>query len=148
VESGATPNTSLLKPRLHYEQGRAKEDEMNVNVNDILQQARDVMNVQRVFGEPIHQNGLTLVPVASVRGGGGGGGGTNPKGGEEGGGVGFGVTARPVGAYIIRGDQVEWRPAVDTTRLITAGAAVGSLAILTLRTAIKRSRRRGRAAKR
>ena len=121
---------------------------MSINVNDILERARDVMNVQRVFGEPIHENGLTLVPVASVRGGGGGGGGSNPQGGEEGGGVGFGVTARPVGAYVIRGDQVEWQPALDTTRLVTAGAVVGSLAILTLRTAIKRSRRARRYAKR
>ena len=115
---------------------------MNVDVTEIIGKARDAMTVQRVFGEPIHQNGLTLVPAAAVRGGGGGGGGVNPQGGEEGGGVGFGLMARPVGAYVIRGDQVEWRPAVDTTRLITAGAAVAGLALLTLRTAIKKGRRR------
>ena len=117
---------------------------MSVNVNEIIERARDVMNVGRVFGEPIHQNGVTVVPVAAVRGGGGGGGGPNPQNGLEGGGGGFGVIARPVGAFVIRGDQVEWQPAVDVSRIIGAGAVVASLAILTLRTAIrKRARRRG-----
>ena len=118
---------------------------MNLDLNDILGRARDAMTVGRVFGEPIHQNGLVLVPVAAVRGGGGGGGGPNPHGeGGEGGGAGFGLMARPVGAYVIRGDEVEWRPALDTTRLVTAGAAIVGLALLTLRTAIKKSRRRAR----
>lgn len=115
---------------------------MNVNVNEVIERARDVMTVQRVFGEPIQSNGLMLVPVAAVRGGGGGGGGPDPQGGGEGGGAGFGMLARPVGAYVIRGDQVEWQPALDTTRMITAGAAVAGLAILTVRTAIKRRRRK------
>jgi uncharacterized spore protein YtfJ len=115
---------------------------MAVDVTDILERARDVMTVQRVFGEPIHANGLTFVPVAAVRGGGGGGGGPHPQSGKEGGGAGFGVTARPVGAYVIRGDQVEWQPALDTTRLITAGAAVAGLALLTVRSAIKKRRRK------
>jgi uncharacterized spore protein YtfJ len=115
---------------------------MSLNVTDILERARDVMSVQRVFGEPINQNGVTLVPVASVRGGGGGGGGPNPQGDGQGGGGGFGLMARPVGAYVIRGDQVEWRPAIDATRLATAGAAVAGLAILTLRTAIKKRGKR------
>ena len=117
---------------------------MNVDVTDIVGKARDAMTVQRVFGEPIHENGLTLVPAAAGRGGGGGGGGLNPQGGEEGGGAGFGGMARPVGAYVIRGDRVEWVPALDATRLVTAGAAVAGLALLTLRTAIKRSRRRAK----
>src|SRR6266540_3110354 len=99
---------------------------MNVVATDIIDRARDVMTVKRVFGAPIHQNGLTLVPAAAIRGGGGGGGGPNPEGGGEGSGGGFGLSARPVGAYVIRGDQVEWQPAVDTTRLIVAGAVVGS----------------------
>src|SRR5688572_24268111 len=106
---------------------------MKLEVTDIIERARDVMTVQRVFGEPIHSNGLTLVPAAAVRGGGGGGGGPDQHGGVGGGG-GFGMTARPVGAYVIRGDQVEWRPALDTTRLIGAGAAVAGLALLTIRT--------------
>lgn len=116
---------------------------MNVDVTEIIGKARDVMSVQRVFGEPISSNGVTVVPVAAIRGGGGGGGGAPDEHHPEGGGAGFGLTARPVGAYVIRGDQVEWRPALDTTRLIGAGAAVAGLALLTVRTAIKKSRKRG-----
>ena len=115
---------------------------MTVVVTDIIERAREVLTVQRVFGEPIHSNGLTFVPVASLRGGGGGGGGGPDQHGAEGSGGGFGLIARPVGAYVIRGDQVEWQPAIDTTRLLTAGAAVAGLAILTLRTAIKKKSRR------
>jgi uncharacterized spore protein YtfJ len=115
---------------------------MTVNVTDIIDRARTAISAQLVFGEPIQQNGVIVVPAAAVRGGGGGGGGPDQRGGEGGGG-GFGLIARPVGAFVIRGDQVEWRPAVDTTRLISGAAVVASLAILTLRTAIrKRARRR------
>ena len=113
---------------------------MDVNVNDILSRAREVVTVQQVFGEPIHENGVIVLPVAAVRGGGGGGGGMDPEGKHEGGGGGFGLIARPVGAYVIRGDQVEWRPAIDISRLASAGAAVAALAILTIRTAIKKRR--------
>ena len=117
---------------------------MKADVTDIIERAREVMTVQRVFGEPIHSNGVTVVPVAAVRGGGGGGGGPDPNSGVEGGGGGFGLIARPVGAYVIRGDQVEWQPALDTTRMISAGAAVVALALLTVRTAIKKKKGRSR----
>ncbi len=35
-------------------------------------------------------------------------------------GSGFGILARPAGAYVIRGDEVKWLPAVDANR-VTAG---------------------------
>ncbi|MFY9587889.1 MAG: sporulation protein [Actinomycetota bacterium] len=111
------------------------------DMTNVVQQAQDLMTVKRVFGEPIQQNGLTVVPAAFIRGGGGGGTGVNPQDGTDGSGGGFGVIARPVGVYVIRGDQVEWQPAIDTTRLITAGAALAGLAILTVRTAIRKKRR-------
>lgn len=113
---------------------------MSANVNDILARAREVVTVQQVFGEPIQQGGVIVVPVAAVRGGGGGGGGTDPEGKHEGGGGGFGLMARPVGAYVIRGDQVEWQPAIDVTRIVTAGAALAGLALLTVRKAIRKRR--------
>lgn len=63
-----------------------------------LDAVKDVMTVQRVFGEPTQIDGVTVVPVAVVRGGagGGGGGGTTPEKNEqgEGAGVGFGVNTR------------------------------------------------------
>jgi uncharacterized spore protein YtfJ len=63
------------------------------NIDEILGGARDAITVRRVYGEPIEQDGLTVVPAAAVRGGGGGG-----ADSEGNGGGGFGVAARPVGA--------------------------------------------------
>jgi uncharacterized spore protein YtfJ len=109
----------------------------------ILGQARDALTVKRVFGEPIERNGITLVPVAAVRGGGGGGGGQD-QGGNVGSGGGFGISARPVGAYQIKGDEVTWLPAVDTSRIVVLGQVVGLVALLVLRSIVRGlARRRG-----
>jgi uncharacterized spore protein YtfJ len=43
-----------------------------MDVETLLKQAREVATVRRVFGEPIERDGVTVVPVAAVRGGGGG----------------------------------------------------------------------------
>jgi uncharacterized spore protein YtfJ len=75
-----------------------------------------------VFGELVERDGVALVPVARVMGGGGGGQGFNQ--GEQGEGAGFGVVARPAGMYVVRGQDVQWKPAVDANRLITSAAAV------------------------
>jgi len=44
--------------------------------------------------------------------------------GEEGSGGGFGLNAKPAGAYVIRDGRVSWRPAVDVNRLIAVAGAV------------------------
>jgi uncharacterized spore protein YtfJ len=88
------------------------------NVDEILEGARDAITVKRVYGEPIEQEGVTVIPAAKVGGGGGGGGDET-----ENGGAGFGVGARPVGAFVIRGDQVSWIPAVDVSRVLLYGLA-------------------------
>src|SRR3712207_233883 len=49
-----------------------------MDVNEVIDRARDAFNVRRVFGEPIQQGAVTLVPAAWVSGGGGGGGGEAP----------------------------------------------------------------------
>ena len=41
------------------------------NIDEILGGARDAITVRRVYGEPIEQEGVTVVPAAAVRGGGG-----------------------------------------------------------------------------
>jgi uncharacterized spore protein YtfJ len=82
------------------------------NVDEILEGARDAITVKRVYGDPVEREGVTIVPAAAVGGGGGGGGDDEGNGGG-----GFGVKARPVGAWVIRGDEVAWRPAVDVNRI-------------------------------
>jgi len=97
--------------------------------------ARDVFSARLVYGEPVERDGATVIPAATVFGGGGGGAddtGALPI--REG--AGFGVFARPAGAFVVRGDAVTWVPAVDVTRLgLAAAVTVVALAkILAKRT--------------
>ena len=71
-----------------------------MNVTDVISSARDAITVERVYGEPYEKDGLTVIPVATVGGGAGGGSGHDEKG-QEGEGGGFGLSGRPVGAYVI-----------------------------------------------
>jgi uncharacterized spore protein YtfJ len=95
------------------------------NVDEILRGARESMSATRVFGEPVERDGITVVPAAAVRGGGGGGGDN-----QENGGVGFGVDASPVGAFVIKDGQVSWRPAVNVNRIMIGWQIVALVALL------------------
>lgn len=108
-----------------------------MDVQEVIAQARDVITVKRVFGEPYEKNGVTLIPAARVQGGAGGGGGEGPEGQGKGSGTGFGLSARPVGAFLIEGDDVTWRPAVDINRIVLGSQVVAIVALLTIRAVIK-----------
>ena len=108
-----------------------------MDVNDVIAQARDTLTVKRVFGEPYEKNGVTVIPAARVQGGAGGGGGEGPEGQGKGSGSGFGLNARPVGAFLIRGDEVTWRPAVDLNKVILGAQVVAIVALLTIRAIVK-----------
>jgi uncharacterized spore protein YtfJ len=102
-----------------------------MRVEELLENAREAIGAlqgKRVYGEPYEKNGLTVIPAATVRGGGGGGGGGGEgpegKGHGSGGGGGFGLVARPVGAWVIKGDEVTWKPALDLNRVILGGQLV------------------------
>ena len=88
-----------------------------MNIHEALSKAQDAVTVKRVYGEPYERNGVVIIPAAQVRGGGGGGGGEDTSGGSSGSGGGFGLSARPVGAYVIDGGKVRWQPALDITRI-------------------------------
>jgi uncharacterized spore protein YtfJ len=113
-----------------------------MEVQDVIDQARDALTVKRVFGEPYEKDGVTIIPAARVQGGAGGGSGEDPQGQGRGSGSGFGVTARPVGAFIIQGGELSWRPAVDVNRIILGGQVVVVIALLTLRAIVKARARR------
>jgi uncharacterized spore protein YtfJ len=95
------------------------------NVDEMFAGVRDAATVKRVFGDPIESDGVTIVPAARVRGGAGGGGDA-----EHNGGGGFGVTATPVGAYVIRDGEVSWQPARDQSRIALGWQLVAGLAVL------------------
>jgi uncharacterized spore protein YtfJ len=90
-----------------------------------------------VFGEPYEKDGVTIIPAARVQGGAGGGSGEDPNSQGRGSGSGFGVTARPVGAFIIRDGDLSWRPAVDVNRIVLGGQVVAVVALLTVRAIVK-----------
>jgi uncharacterized spore protein YtfJ len=89
-----------------------------MDVQQLIAQARDMMTVQRVFGDPLEKDGVTIIPAATVQGGGGGGGGEGPSGEGKGGGGGGGISARPAGAYVIENGAVRWQPAVMEEQLL------------------------------
>jgi uncharacterized spore protein YtfJ len=110
------------------------------DVMGTIEKAKDVMSVGRVFGEPIEKDGLIMVPAARVQGGAGGGAGEAPDGEGSGSGSGFGVNARPVGAFVIKGEDVEWRPAIDVNKVIIGGQLI-AIAALLLAGAVVRARK-------
>ena len=99
-----------------------------MDFQETITTARDAITVKRVYGEPYERNGLAVIPAAAVLGGGGGGG--SERGEHSDGGGGFGVRARPIGAYVIRGEQVSWQPALDLNRVILGCQLLGLAAIL------------------
>jgi uncharacterized spore protein YtfJ len=103
-----------------------------MKVDEMLQGAQDALAVSRVYGEPIQQNGVTLIPAAEVMGGGGGGSDEANNGGG-----GFGVRTRPVGVWIIRGEAVEWEPAMDATKLALRGMLVAIVFLFVVRSVVK-----------
>jgi uncharacterized spore protein YtfJ len=104
-----------------------------MNVDEMVHGTQDAINVKRVFGEPIEKNGVTIIPAAKVMGGGGGG-----ADSENNGGGGFGIRARPAGVYVIRGNEVEWQPALDVNRIILGAQVVAIFVILALRSIFRR----------
>jgi len=99
-----------------------------MNALDTVNQMRDAITVRRVYGEPYQEDGITIIPAAHVVGGGGGGGDTLGNGGS-----GFGMSARPVGAWIIKDGDATWRPSIDLNRTILMGQIVGIVMLLSLR---------------
>ncbi|MEV0355787.1 spore germination protein GerW family protein [Nocardia sp. NPDC050697] len=100
-----------------------------MNANEILAAATDSITVRRVYGEPIERDGVLVIPAAAVSGGGGSGGGAKADG-EHGEGAGFGVSAKPVGAFVIKDGCVRWRPALDVNRLVLVGGALALSGLL------------------
>jgi uncharacterized spore protein YtfJ len=99
-----------------------------MEIQQLLIGAQEALTARRVFGEPVRVDDVTLVPVAVVRGGGGAFGRNTEKGG-----IGFGINGRPAGVYVVRGDDVRWRPALDINRIVLGGQVVAIVAILALR---------------
>ena len=124
-----------------------------MDVGDVLMKVSDNLSVRRAFGAAYEKDGVLIIPVAMVAGGGGGGT-ARPRQGKPAGrpgsppgegpaapgaappdsertdsGGGFGGLVLPAGAYVVKGDQVRWVPAVDATIVILA--SLGLVRVLT-----------------
>lgn len=112
-------------------------------VNSIMDSWKSTFTVRRVFGEPVVQGDVTVIPVAMVAGGGGGGSGSAGQAAEgegEGEGGGFGGVSRPVGVYVVSADGAHWNPALDITMLGVAGIGLAAVIAVVLGWALRRRR--------
>ena len=94
-----------------------------MNVVELMQKAKDSVDIHQVFGEPYQVGHLTIIPVARMGGGGGAGG---PK---EGRGKGYGFGIQAMGTYVVNGDSVKWVPAVNVNTIVTGAFVVAVVAI-------------------
>lgn len=136
-----------------------------MDVENLMAKTSDSLSVRRAFGTAYEKDGMLIIPVAMVIGGGGAGMSPPRRGnpvarpdsppeesvtahdaapqesGRMDAGGGFGGLVLPSGAYVVKGEEVRWVPAVDVT--IVALASL-SLARVLARTWTRRRRRRGR----
>ena len=78
-----------------------------------------------VYSQPYENaDGATIIMVSRVHGK------VRPENRESADGPGddIAVRAKPVGVFVVRGDDVKWEPAIDATRIALVGALTGLLA--------------------
>ena len=133
-----------------------------MDVENLLAKASDNFSVRRAFGAAYEKDGTLIIPVAMVAGGGGGGTSRSrhqhgnsaarpetlaapdtaaQESGPADAGGGFGGLVLPSGAYVVKGDQVRWVPAVDTTIVVLASLALVRMLAAAM---VRISRNRGR----
>jgi uncharacterized spore protein YtfJ len=134
-----------------------------MDVENLLAKVSDNLSVRRAFGTAYERDGMLIIPVAIVAGGGGAGTGPARRGnsaarpdnppegsattddappqdaGRMDAGGGFGGLVLPSGAYVVKGDEVRWVPAVDVAVVVLASL---SLVRMIARTWGRRRRRR------
>ena len=117
-----------------------------MDAGNLLDKVSDNLSVRRAFGAAYEKDGTLIIPVALVAGGGGAGtsrtGRGNPATGRRpeeedpahdaapqdpeprDAGGGFGGLVLPTGVYVVKGDQVRWVSAVDTTIVVLASLSL------------------------
>lgn len=114
-------------------------DEARPNLEPIEKMV-DELGVRAVFGEPIREGDVTVVPVAEVRFAFGYGYGSGRGRGEQaegsprvdegsGGGSGAGGRASAKGYVRISDDEVRYEPVLDVTRIALAGIALAAWSV-------------------
>ena len=136
-----------------------------MDVGNLLTKVSDNLSVHRAFGTAYEKDDMLIIPVAMVAGGGGAGterprhrdpaagpdspaeegparpDAPQPDSGRMDAGGGFGGLVLPAGAYVVKGGQVRWVPAVDVTIAVLASL---SLVRMLARTWTRQRRQRRR----
>jgi uncharacterized spore protein YtfJ len=111
---------------------------------DIMEHVGKGTNASTIYGETQVIEGRAIIPVAEIHymGGGGLGGGRGPASEEgsanavegdaygEGMGLGFNVTARPLGAIEVTSEGVAWAPVIDVNRIATIWSVVTGAVVI------------------
>lgn len=99
------------------------------STGEVLVQLAARLRDHQIFGPLVEKGGVTVVPVARVRGGGGLGGQERREPHQTNGG--FGFTSQPAGAWVVTdAGKVQWHPALDVMRLAALGQLVAGLVVL------------------
>ncbi len=124
--------TSTLDDAVREADKAAEGGPLEGLVNSLASRMGGFASASAVYGEPVDQDGVTVVPVARVRWGFGSGAGmgSDEDGTGEpdfGGGGGGMVSAHPIGFIELRDGEAEFRPIKDPTGpaliVLAAGAA-------------------------
>jgi uncharacterized spore protein YtfJ len=99
-----------------------------MKIDELITKTKDSLEARKVYAEPYEKDGITVIAAATLSGGSGGGTGRDEKG-QEGEGGGFGLNAKPTGAYVISDGKVRWEPAVDVNKLVATAGAVAIAAL-------------------
>jgi len=110
-----------------------------MDLQETLAKAAEAMNAKAVFGEIIQHDGIIVIPAAKIRGGAGGGTGQGAGGTEKGVGTGFGITAMPAGAFVLKNGRVRWKPAIDVNRIVLGGQLILLVALFAIGRTIARA---------
>ncbi|WP_435583061.1 sporulation protein [Amycolatopsis thermoflava] len=112
-----------------------------MKIDELIEKAKSSAGAKLVYTEPYEKDGITVIAAASVASGAGGGDGVD-KEGQHGEGGGFGLTAKPTGAYVIKDGTLRWEPAIDVNRLVgVVGAVVVAVLLFSARIAKVHARR-------
>jgi uncharacterized spore protein YtfJ len=126
-----------------------------MDAHTLLSRVKESLSVRQAFGEPIERDGIVVIPVAFVAGGGGGGEGPVPKTADGsrsarddqqspdapqsmGSGGGLGGVVVPLGVYVVKGNDVTWKPVLQP--MLLALPVIGLLRLLVKRRARSLSR--------
>jgi hypothetical protein len=106
-----------------------RTDELLATLADRIGARFDASNV---FGTPVERDGVTVIPVATIRFGIGGGSGSDPSKGQDGQGGGGGGVASAAGYIELKTGRSRFVPAVHPARmfLLVGAATLAALAIL------------------